>query len=69
MSGAATVGMMRIVGRQHYISDVATGALEGMLAGFAGPEVLHYGNFDDNSALASLRVTPSARGLTVGGTF
>jgi membrane-associated phospholipid phosphatase len=69
MSGAATVGMMRIVGRQHYISDVATGALVGMLAGFAGPEVLHYGNFDDNSALASLRVTPSARGLTVGGTF
>jgi membrane-associated phospholipid phosphatase len=69
MSTAATVGTMRIVGRQHYISDVATGALVGIFAGFGTAWLLHYRDFDDKRALASLTVTPSAYGLTVGGTF
>lgn len=70
MLTAGTVGMMRIVGRQHYVTDVVTGAVVGALSGFGVPWLLHYGPVA-RSAPEAFRMTlrPMANGLAVGGQF
>jgi membrane-associated phospholipid phosphatase len=40
---AGAVGTFRIVGDQHYVTDVAVGAAVGTLSGFGIPWLLHYG--------------------------
>lgn len=67
---AGTVGMMRIVGDQHFASDVLVGAGVGLAAGFGVPYLLHYapsGSADENSVAVSL--VPTSNGIGVGGTF
>jgi membrane-associated phospholipid phosphatase len=42
MATATTVGFMRVLGDQHYLTDVITGAAFGTLAGIGMPWLLHY---------------------------
>lgn len=39
---AGTTGLMRVVGDQHFLSDVLTGAVMGTISGTAVPYFLHY---------------------------
>ena len=39
---AAAAGMLRVVGDQHYVTDVLAGAVVGTAAGFFLPWLLHY---------------------------
>lgn len=72
---AATVGAMRIVGDQHYLTDVAVGATFGTLAGVGIPWLLHYGPLaptpdalgENQVAAWSFVVVPN--GLGIGGRF
>jgi membrane-associated phospholipid phosphatase len=72
---ATTVGAMRIVGDQHYLSDVAVGAAVGTLSGVGIPWLLHYGPSAKRRSLPSRRpavtlsLVPVPQGLGVGGTF
>ena len=43
MTAAATVGAMRVVGDQHYLSDVLVGATVGTISGLGVRWLLHYG--------------------------
>jgi membrane-associated phospholipid phosphatase len=69
LTSAATVGLMRIVGRQHYITDVVTGAFVGALSGLGVPWLLHYAEFDNEEPAITLTLVPNAQGLSVGGAF
>ena len=72
---AAAVGTLRIVGDQHYVTDVATGAAVGTLSGLGLPWLLHYGPLARVSAgilprsPISLSVVPHPQGLGLGGRF
>lgn len=68
LSSAATVAMMRVVGKQHYLSDVMTGALVGALSGFGLPWLLHYGMVDDVGQV-SVQLDPAGAGLNLRGVF
>ena len=41
-ASAATVGLMRVISDQHYMSDVLSGAAVGTLFGLGVPWILHY---------------------------
>jgi hypothetical protein len=72
LGSAATVGLMRVVGMKHYVTDVATGAAIGTLTGFALPWLLHYGPaaaVDTGAGAVRFSVYPLGTGLAVGGTF
>jgi membrane-associated phospholipid phosphatase len=75
MALAATVGTMRIVGNQHYFSDVAVGATVGALSGVGIPWLLHYGpsakprGVPPRNQAVTLSLVPVPQGLGVGGTF
>lgn len=69
LTSAATVGMMRIAGRQHYITDVVTGAALGTLGGLALPWLLHYRVGDSRAAALNMSLIPSTNGLSVRGVF
>ena len=74
MTAAAAVGTLRIVGDQHYASDVIVGAGIGTMSGLGIPWLLHYGPW-------ARRPEPSARsafswhvvgvpnGMGIGGKF
>jgi len=68
VSSAATVAMMRVVGKQHYLTDVMTGALVGTLSGVGVPWLFHYG-VGGSAGELSLQVDPTGPGLSVGGVF
>lgn len=68
LSSAATVAMMRVVGKQHYLSDVMTGALVGTLSGVGVPWLLHYG-MGDSAGELSVQVDPTGPGLNLRGVF
>lgn len=68
LSSAATVAMMRVVGKQHYLSDVMTGALVGTLSGVGVPWLLHYGMGGDADEL-SVQIDPTGPGLNLRGVF
>ncbi len=67
VSSAATVGLMRIVGRQHYVTDVLSGAVVGTLSGLGVPWLLHYR--PQSGAISNLRLVPDGKGLALGGDF
>lgn len=75
MGNAATVGVMRIVGDQHYATDVLVGAAVGTATGLGIPWLLHYGPLapvsEPGDKASSLRwsVMPVANGLGIGGSF
>ena len=71
---AAAVGTFRVVGDQHYITDVATGAAVGTLGGLGLPWLLHYGPLARVTTAArrmvpNLSLVPSPYGLGLGGKF
>jgi hypothetical protein len=73
---AASVGStMRIVGDQHYASDVVVGAAFGTLTGFGVPWLLHYGPLarhdvaPERAASVRLTIVPVSNGMGVGGMF
>lgn len=45
MAAAATVGTLRIVADEHYLSDVLVGASVGLLSGFGFATLYHYGGY------------------------
>jgi membrane-associated phospholipid phosphatase len=71
-AGAAATGILRVVGDEHYISDVAIGAAVGTLVGVAVP-LLHYRRVNlapkDKAAGIDMHVMPVGAGVGVGGTF
>lgn len=72
---AGTTGLMRVVGRRHYLSDVMTGAAVGTLTGLGVPWLLHYGPLarrettQTGAVRSTLHLVPMRNGLAVGGTF
>lgn len=70
-TSAGTVGMMRVMGERHYLTDVMTGALIGTVTGFGVPWLLHYRGAGADSASSERRVTllPLPNGLAIGGPF
>jgi membrane-associated phospholipid phosphatase len=72
---AGTNGAMRIVGDQHYATDVAMGAAIGTLGGLGVPWLLHYGplaevDTETNQPQAiRFSVVPVPNGVGVGGSF
>jgi hypothetical protein len=74
MLTAGMVGTMRIVGDQHYATDIASGAAVGTISGLALPWLLHYGPLAEvegagKTAALRLNVVPVANGLGVRGVF
>jgi membrane-associated phospholipid phosphatase len=71
---AGMVAAMRVVGDQHYATDVAMGATIGTLSGLGVPWLLHYGplaEVEDDSDQAKIQwsIVPMPNGAGVGGTF
>jgi len=68
---AAAVGLLRVAGDRHYLSDVLVGAGIGTLTGLTVPWFLHYRPSRSRGFPAdlSLRVSPLPGGLSVGGDF
>lgn len=73
MTAAATVGALRVVGDQHYATDVLVGAAVGTFSGVGLPWLLHYGPTarSERPAPTTLRMQVMAYpgGLGVGGVF
>jgi len=75
LASAGVTGTMRVVGDQHYTTDVLMGAAVGTLSGLGVPWLLHYGPLArvatgprSGSAL-QLTLVPVENGLGVGGKF
>ncbi len=70
-AAAAATGVLRIVGDQHYASDVITGALLGTGIGLALPYFLHYrrGSSTKSASDFRLQLMPTPTGGTALGTF
>lgn len=72
---AATVGVMRVMSDQHYMSDVITGAAIGTLFGLGVPWLLHYrggaptGERSQKPPAVSLQFAPTLGGGYVVGHF
>jgi hypothetical protein len=73
MASATAVGVFRVVGMRHYLTDVAAGAAVGALSGFATPWLLHYGPLarveSGSSSSVKWNVYPMLNGMAVRGTF
>ena len=70
LNATLTAGL-RVVGDQHYATDVLMGAFIGSSVGFLIP-TLHYGFVSPDpstSILTEVHVTPTPSGILVGGTF
>jgi len=71
---ASGVGLLRIMGDKHYLSDVLVGAAVGTLTGLGLPWLLHYRrgraeDADTQGNAISVKVVPMAAGAGVVGTF
>jgi membrane-associated phospholipid phosphatase len=73
MASATAVGLFRVVGMKHYLTDVLTGAAAGAASGFAVPWLLHYGPLarTDSRTTSGVNwsVYPMLNGMAVRGTF
>lgn len=75
--GAATAtGVLRIVGDQHYLSDVVVGAAVGTITGLGLPWVLHYRHGKSgrprsgrSNGVVDASIVPLANGLALSGIF
>jgi len=74
--GAATAtGILRIVGDQHYFTDVVVGAAVGTITGVGLPYVLHYRHGKDGAGrtgkgeAVEAALVPLANGLAISGIF
>jgi len=72
---AGVTGAMRIVGDEHYATDVAMGATIGTLSGLGVPWLLHYGPLaevegeSEQANVVRFTVVPAPNGVGVGGAF
>jgi hypothetical protein len=72
---AGLTGAMRIVGDEHYATDVAMGATIGTLTGLGVPWLLHYGPLaevqseTEQASVVRFAVVPAPNGVGVGGAF
>lgn len=72
---AAATGLLRVVGDQHYMSDVLIGAAVGTITGFGLPYVLHYQYGKRGRARArdggavDAQLVPLANGMAITGIF
>jgi len=72
---AGVTGAMRIVGDEHYATDVAMGATIGTLTGLGVPWLLHYGPLaeveseTEQAGVVRFAVVPAPNGVGVGGAF
>jgi len=70
---AGTTGMLRIMGDQHYLSDVLVGAAMGTASGLLVPWLLHYrtGDLPAPKARSGVRMTllPTPTGGVLSGVF
>jgi membrane-associated phospholipid phosphatase len=66
---AGAAGTLRIVGDQHYASDVAIGAAVGTLSGLGIPWLLHYGPVARNEGSVKLKLAPVGHGVGMLGEF
>lgn len=76
MATASGVGLLRMAGDQHYLSDVLTGAAFGTAVGFALPYLFYYAHSKENPnatlkamGFESFSIGPSAGGAQMGGLF
>jgi membrane-associated phospholipid phosphatase len=75
LTAAGVVGAMRVVGDQHYLSDVVAGAAIGMLGGLGVPWLLHYGPPARREAKGTRpagvawTVVPTGGGASIAGRF
>ena len=69
LSLAAATGVMRIMGDQHYLSDVGLGALVGTAIGFGLPWLLHYRDGARRERSGSVAIVPNGLGGGVVGVF
>ena len=74
MTAAAAVGTLRIVGDQHYASDVLLGAGIGTMSGLGIPWLLHYGPWARRPEASTgpaftWHVVGVPNGLGIGGKF
>lgn len=76
MATASGVGLLRLAGDQHYLSDVLTGAAFGTAVGFAIPYLFYYAHSKENPnatlkamGFESFSIGPSAGGAQMGGLF
>ena len=73
---AAATGMLRVVGDQHYMTDVLVGAAVGTITGFGLPYVLHYrhgkngrGGRGRDGGHVDAQLVPLANGMAIAGVF
>jgi hypothetical protein len=68
---ATAVATMRIMGDEHYFSDVFVGAVVGTTVGLTIPLLHHYAHHTSSSSASTLRWTilPSPSGVQVAGVF
>lgn len=66
MSAAATVGVLRMVADEHYLSDVLVGGGVGLLSGYAFATLYHYRRFRWLSGTTSVVPMPMVSRDTVG---
>ncbi|MBK8257948.1 MAG: phosphatase PAP2 family protein [Polyangiaceae bacterium] len=74
MAAAATVGMLRVVSDQHFVTDALVGAAVGTLSGLGIPWLLHYRGGADVTAAGSksnstfsVRLVPMPLGIGLAG--
>lgn len=76
-AAAATVGMLRVVADQHFMSDVLTGAAIGTITGLSLPWLLHYrggapalgSSGQPGKSAVSFRIAPTPLGVWATGEF
>jgi hypothetical protein len=73
MLSATAVGVFRVVGMRHYVTDVITGAAAGAMSGFAVPWLLHYGPLarvgSGETSSVTWNLYPMLNGMAVRGAF
>jgi membrane-associated phospholipid phosphatase len=74
LAAAATVGTMRVLSDQHWVSDVVVGATVGTTVGFGLPYLLHYRGgalpqVSDDAGGVSVQLVPGPTGGVLTGTF
>ncbi|HEX4512588.1 MAG TPA: phosphatase PAP2 family protein [Polyangiaceae bacterium] len=70
LATASAVSLLRVMGDEHYATDVVTGAIVGTAVGFLVP-AFHYATHSRKGSRAAFEwhVVPSAGGVGIAGTF
>ncbi|MEO7096591.1 MAG: phosphatase PAP2 family protein, partial [Polyangiales bacterium] len=71
LTAATATATLRVVGDQHYLSDVVMGAVIGTSIGFGLPLLHHYRSSTPAETKSAFRwhILPTLGGISAGGTF